>query len=77
MVTERRVDLLMWGIGIFVAGWVSCQVYYGLNHLWVERNQLAQTAATAICDNQYEDADCKKVNPQAIPEVAKIVKGAK
>lgn len=34
----------------FVAGWISCQSFYGLEALWVQKNQLAQTAAHAICD---------------------------
>jgi hypothetical protein len=73
MTWEKRGDIISYLGLAFVAGWICCQSYYGLSHLWQERNQLAQTAATAICTDQYLDTDCKKVSPKAIPQVAKIV----
>lgn len=46
----------------FVAGWISCQSYYGLSHLWEQRNTLAQVAAQAACDM----ARAREVAGQAI-----------
>ena len=47
---EKYGNVTSWIGMAFVAGWISCQSYYGLERLWVQKNALAQTAAQAICD---------------------------
>lgn len=50
MIWEKRADFVS-AIGVaFVAGWISCQGYYQLGHLWTQKAQLSQVAAQAICD---------------------------
>lgn len=96
MIWEKRADIVSYLGMAFVAGWISCQGYYGLTQLWTQKAQLAQTAAQAICDRgkardlagQLEASTtgavsdtavvggltgCKKVSPEKVPQVAKIL----
>lgn len=62
MTWEKRADIASYLGMAFVAGWISCQSYYGLTTLWKAQDKLVHVEQTEVpkLKTNLKQADCDR-----------------